>query len=432
MTHNISFLDYVVSLHKNGEYEKLVDLYNSQTTHPVTTSISLYFADALNRLKRHEECIVVATNALTNAPSSSWAAILKFTSMWETSQRQQALDFAWEFLQSEHGPNAYDSLYILLEDRLGEVGDISRANEIKDKRQITRENNQNSENYLIVQGFNKSAAFNNTLRALANLRASEQFNLVIQLDSWRGSKHEEKYKSQAHETLKIVASHLESLNTKFASCVIRQNLLNRGPCATCAEALNFIHSQSGLIVLIEDDVVLTPDALEYALLAKEKIILGEAAFICFESILFNKKGKQISDEVKIANINYTIENQLAEKYLLINHLPSSAFGMLGRDAPRISKIRGLTRGDIFLNQKINNENMMCIMPIVPRAIDFGMFDPNGYSVETAGVENITEIKDYYYKSENTPCEKLLLYTDSYAQLEERLNQLRLPERDKNN
>jgi hypothetical protein len=251
-----------------------------------------------------------------------------------------------------------------------------------------------------IQCFNKPALLKNTLESLLSCYKKEMVSVVILQDHYIESNYKKNYEQGFNETREIVKSFLPKLYDEFDNVSLLKNEKNRGTAASCRALLDYCFKNHNAVMFIEDDFLLSKDALFWAkYLIKNKIGLGDYYFGSCESIFFDSKGIALESNM-LENLSLLSKSpELNNKFVSEYFIPSTCFITTKEIWNKCSSIRGSIRGPESLNSWLNELGKKTILPVVPRGYDVGMMDDNGYSVAMLGKGNVKETKSTYLISE---------------------------------
>jgi tetratricopeptide (TPR) repeat protein len=190
----------------------------------------------------------------------------------------------------------------------------------------------------------------------------------------------------------------------FQSLDYRFNEKNLGPYASCKIALDHAFDKHEFVVLIEDDIVLSADALLWFNGIRNLGLLehGNNWAIAGQSIFFDARKKAVDQGFVQRVARLAEEQDLAHKFTTHDFVPSSCFATTRRWWAEFGNTRGEPRGDVSLCRRTKEEGRGCVFPIVPRAKDVGMLHDYGYSVTIHTREGVEAITRPYLLAEDLP------------------------------
>jgi hypothetical protein len=238
---------------------------------------------------------------------------------------------------------------------------------------------------IVIQVFIKNHLLDDVITALLSVKNIDSCNIIFWQDSLIGSKYyNNDYEINHKKTKEIINNYI----TKFKHAEFKSNISNLGTCATCKTAMDYAFTKSQYAILIEDDLIVSKNFLNFFTFFIDNNYLNidkNIVTIGGESIFFNAKNKSINDE------NIDIANKLIDKYTLNqyytfveNFVPSTCFCTSKSIWQIIGSIRGLPTGCNKLNDYVTENKLKTITPVVPVCKDIGMLDQNGYSMKIHG------------------------------------------------
>ena len=263
---------------------------------------------------------------------------------------------------------------------------------------------------IALQCFNKSNLLKMTLDSLIQCNGKENYSLIILQDNHIGSNYKKNYEEGYNQTRNLLKEYLPKLVDCFSEVAVIRNKINKGTAPSCRYLLDYCFSFYESAIFIEDDFILSSDALDWTdsvlpYISKE----SEINFASCESVFFDSKGKDIPNgELEKLEL-IASDNEIKNAFSTESFVPSTCF-ITTRDVwEKCSSIRGAIRGPESLNSWLSASNKKCLLPILPRGRDVGMLDDNGYSVAMLGKENVKEVKGTYILSKNTSKEHVGSY-----------------------
>lgn len=342
------------------------------------------------------ESFLSLDQALLIRKNYTWAILRKYDFLSAINENQLALNFLNDVCSSKEFA-VDDIVHATLADKASAASSYSEGVNANQRRYNDIQEFKAVNQCIVVQIFNKADTVFKLLNSLINCRATSKFNLIIVQDNSCGSKNEKIYETQVDEVFKLVGEFYPKLVMKFASVRFTRTPRNLGTCRTCEYALDLAIRDHDRVILIEDDVVFSPDAFEWFEFALTKVEeSSEILMACGESIYFNDvTGKATQDDIE--RVKDVADDIGAESlYGFVKFAPSSCFASTKTKIKEISGIRGLPRGDVMLCQYMVDKGLNCIMPVVPRASDIGMHNDRGYSVALHGKEKVDEKRSYLF------------------------------------
>ena len=267
---------------------------------------------------------------------------------------------------------------------------------------------------IVVQVFVKLDLLKRLCESLLETRGIEDYVLIFYSDTSFGSRREDLYTIKNAEVLSYIGHFKRIHENRFFSIELKQNPQNFGPCKTCRLALDYAFSSNDFVIMTEDDTIFSKDTLEWLELAAkspEFALSADVWAIAGESIFFNARDKNVSEETRHTAIQYAQNNRLNKYYILEKFMPSTFFATTKLKWSEFGETRGQPNGDVDVCRRCASENKATIFPIVARVKDVGMLHEDGYSVLIHQKENVSEIKNTYVTSDDisTPFDFLQLY-----------------------
>jgi hypothetical protein len=252
---------------------------------------------------------------------------------------------------------------------------------------------------IAVQCFNKADTLDKVFENLCRCDGTNEFSLVILQDSLVGSTKKDKYLEGVNEVKDKISEWLPLLMSCFGSVEILSNSENLGTAPSCRRLLDYVCNKYEGFMFIEDDCLVSEDALLWALVSLNKFISPyKYWFSTCESIFFNSAGKHVSD-TSLHKLNVIAKKtDIANAYVELDFVPSTCFITSSEVWKICGKVRSFVRGPESLTAFVQASNKKTLSPLVPRANDIGMLHENGYSVDMLGAENVKEAKTTYLTS----------------------------------
>lgn len=250
-----------------------------------------------------------------------------------------------------------------------------------------------------IQCFNKPTLLRNTLESLLSCDSKERVSVAILQDNHIGSNYKKNYEDGFNETRNIISLFLPRLHESFENVSILKNEKNRGTAPSCRALLDYCFNNHNAVIFIEDDFILSKDALLWTkYLIDHEIGNNDCFFGSCESVFFDSKGVAVENDLLEKLKSISRDPELSDKFILESFVPSTCFITTKEIWSKCSSIRGSIRGPESLNSWLREMGKKTIFPIVPRGCDVGMMDDNGYSVAMLGKDNVKETKSTYLMS----------------------------------
>ena len=177
------------------------------------------------------------------------------------------------------------------------------------------------------------------------------------------------------------------------------------------KAIDYCYNFSDNVIYVEDDIIMSKEFVNYFLyFIKNELIgtePGKNQFIAGESIFFDSKNIEVSENF-INKIKKIIsDNELHKYYINVDFTPSSCLLFNIKIWEQIKKKSQGSLGMTFLNNFCKENNYKYVCPVVSLCQDIGMLHDMGYSVRIHGKEKVKEIKNSYIMNEYNNNEYIL-------------------------
>ena len=232
-------------------------------------------------------------------------------------------------------------------------------------------------------------------------------DLTIWQDSADGSRREDEFTGAATKVHAFVIDFISEHGRSFRTLDYRLNERNLGPYGTCKVALDHAFSKHEFAILIEDDILLSSDALSWFDKVYRLGLLqdGRNWAIAGQSIFFDSRGRDVDQEFVATASRLALEENLVNKFTVHQFVPSACFATTRRWWAEFRSTRGEPRGDVLLCNRTKEEGWGCVFPIVPRAKDVGMLHDYGFSVTIHSKDGVQAITTPYLTSEDLLSER---------------------------
>jgi len=253
-----------------------------------------------------------------------------------------------------------------------------------------------------VQCFVKTDTLQGLLESLLRCEGHNDVSLLIWQDSARGSRRETEFAPAAEKVHAFVIDFIGQYGRRFRTLDYRFNERNLGPYETCKLALDYVFERHDFAVLIEDDIVLSSDALHWFSEAHRLGLLDEGNdwAIAGQSIFFDAREKAVDRGFVAAATRLANEHNLVKKFTVHQFVPSACFATTRLWWAEFGATRGEPRGDVLLCERTKDEGRGCVFPIVPRAKDVGMLHDYGFSVTILTKDGVQAITNPYLLAED--------------------------------
>ena len=360
-------------------------------------TLKFHRSRALLELHQLEAAYAAVEDGLRMLPQSEWGTVLKHNILKGLGDLPAAIECLQKFV-ANYSASASDGVRALLVDQAAEGRRFDLAIAANDARSLFHAHPP-VRFAVALQCFAKLATLQRCLQALLHCRQSQNFDLVILQDSLNGLKNPEVYVDGHMQVRDAISALLSMLSSRFHSVTVLQNQQNMGTTASCRRLLDHTAVHASGFVFLEDDCILAPDALEWASyhldrsIAPQSILIGACESIFFDARNQIPTAEQIADLTKVAR-----RPDYRWAHTLQSFVPSTCFFTTSEIWRGIASIRSFPRGDRHLSMYLREHGLKCLMPVVPRAADIGMLDAMGYSVNTLGLDRVTEKKNTYLQS----------------------------------
>jgi len=252
---------------------------------------------------------------------------------------------------------------------------------------------------IAVQAFNKAESVLATLDSIARSSGLNKYRLVILQDACSGSAATEKYRSAWAETTHAIEAWISTNEDHFVSVRFDRSEENSGPYRTAGQLINRALESSEFVIFSEDDVIFEHDAFEWFERARTHpmFLRPKVWAIAGESKFFDSHRHSPSDAVVSRAVELAESNNLINKFVYFDYLPSSCFATTRDKWAEFGDTRGTTRGDRAVVDRCLAERKVCFWPVIARCRDTGMHHPLGYSVRWRGLQH-TGFKNSYVVS----------------------------------
>jgi hypothetical protein len=216
---------------------------------------------------------------------------------------------------------------------------------------------------LAIQCFVKHDTLKVLLNYLSQCVDRENYSVVFAIDSCVDMPYENR--DHWYENNAIVNELLNDYkNQKYhKETIIIKNKNNHGPFVTCYNLISYCMNMSDFIIFLEDDMLLSKDAL----------------------IFYQKSYEFLKDNAELFAISTTsVTNSTDKKDLYklqkCNWVGSSEFAVTKKTWEKYGYLRGnKTAGDVDFGYACRNNNMYTFSPLVSRARRIGFYHNDSYS-----------------------------------------------------
>ena len=266
---------------------------------------------------------------------------------------------------------------------------------------------------VVIQCFAKTDTLKGLLDSLLGCEGHRDVDLTIWQDSAYGSRREEEFTGAATEVHAFVIDFISEHGRRFRTLDYRLNERNLGPYGTCKVALDHAFSKHEFAILIEDDILLSSDALLWFDKVYRLGLLhdGRNWAIAGQSIFFDSRGRDVDQDFVATASRFALEQNLVNQFTVHQFVPSACFATTRRWWAEFRSTRGEPRGDVLLCNRTKEEGWGCVFPIVPRAKDVGMLHDYGFSVTIHSKDGVQAITTPYLTSEALLSERAVRPSD---------------------
>lgn len=354
-------------------------------------------AEAYRHKRNYDKANMLIKKSLDINNNNEWTRVIKFKLDLESRGLDFAIHNLYDYLTS-HTLQTETLFRLFIDNAIG-LCEFDKAKAINSRRNVIRNTGRNK--YCVaLQCFNKPDVLANVIESLLSCDNKENFDLTV-IQDYFSPEDEKKYYDGWRDVKRLISSYHSKLCESFCSFRYISNKTNFGTAPTCKKLLDIVSEEYDAFIFIEDDCILSKDALTVAKFFIENHIgIDRFWFATCESINFNSCKKKIS---RIERDRVLGEfNDLDDLHLMygeLNFVPSTCFITTKEIWKITSEIRSFTRGPESLNEYVKANNKKTIFPLIPRASDIGMTHELGYSVKNLSLTGIKEQKNNYYLSE---------------------------------
>ena len=385
----------MLELYKSQRWHEILERHNNNLSDSNSSQHLNIVADAYFHTGKIEPALELIKKSLLLHFDNEWTRVIKFN-IEKTICINKALDELYQYLSNNQIDT--ETLFKLFVDESSKQNDFIRSSEINLRRSEIK-NQHNNTKCIALQCFNKPDVLEEVIYSLLNCNGKEKFDLIIIQDFFKES-DKEKYINGWQSVRELISKHSLKLISEFKSFRFIRNDKNYGTAPTCKKLLDIVTNEYDSFIFIEDDCILSKDALIVASYFIDNCVSIETYwYATCESINFNSKNKFFSKEHIDAIINKIEDlNKLHFMYGELNFVPSTCFISKSEIWKLSSNIRSFVRGPESLTAYIQSIGKKTIFPLVPRANDIGMTHELGYSVKHLSVSGVKEHKNTYFMS----------------------------------
>lgn len=390
-----SMAETLSSLHAGKNWSDIITFYSEYCENSNSASPHFFAADAYIRLEKWRNADLLVKKGLSLNATNSWGRHLKYDLDKMLVSTEFAQDELYNYLVSYGTHKTLAATFI---NSAVCMKDFQRAAEINLMRDVIVDGLKKARYALALQTFCKADTLKQVLESLLKLKDSEQFSLYILQDT-PAENHSAKYTEGFQDVQQVLAAYLSKLQLVFESVHVYTNTKNMGTAPSCKKLLDRVIEVTDGFMFIEDDCILSSDALKFAKTMLENKISenGKYWFASCESTFFNNKE---GNEIDIDKVKRDIEQRsLNQKLYTMSFVPSTCFITSREIWLQCSNFRSFPRGPESLTAYIKDISKLTIAPVVPRARDIGMLHDLGYSVMNLGKDGVKEVKEHFLDSD---------------------------------
>jgi len=383
------------SLADTQSWQELIDYFENSDTKPTHAAPYFYVATAYIKNNKLLEADSAISCGLKISPQNSWGRHLKYDVDKTLLGVEVAQNELFEYLTQHGSHRTLSSTFI---NQAVSLGDFDRAKQINEGRDVILKGKVLGRYAIALQTFCKADTLQEVLDSLLKCNNENNFHLYI-IQDVPAESHASKYQEGFQKVREILVRYMPELMQKFEKLCVVSNKENLGTAPTCRKILDMICCDYEGFLFVEDDCVITKDALQLAnYLLENKIGLNlQHWFGSCESTYFNNsEGLDIDlSSVKDRVIKQDLHHALYD----VEFVPSTCFITRKEVWEQIKEYRSFPKGPESLIAYINTLGKKTILPVVPRARDVGMTHELGYSVLNLGTDGVKEFKDQYLDSD---------------------------------
>lgn len=383
-----------IELHKNKQWDDIISLFE-ETPNSFESNVDFnILSEAYYHKGDHKSSNTFINKSLQMVSKNNWTRSIKFENDIKLKNIEYALDELYNHLSDINYES--ETLIRTFIDNSMKIGEFTRSQEVNLKRGVIK-NSGNSSYCIAIQCFNKVDLLEEVFNRLLICTHSGNFELVILQDMYMEN-DKEKYHEGWSAVRSLISSYHSALSKKFGTVTTIFNNTNFGTAPSCRKLLNYVAKVYEGFIFIEDDCLLSKDAL----VLTEEFINSHIDednnwFATCESINFDAQKYDIpKSEVDSILSNINNIDTLKDLYCKLDFVPSTCFITKSSIWNKISNIRAFIRGPESLSKYLLMSNKKTLFPLVPRASDIGMLHELGYSVKHLTLAGVKEYKNIYY------------------------------------
>lgn len=376
-------------------WQEIIDYFENSDTKPTHAAHYFYVATAYIKKNKLLEADSAICCGLKISPQNSWGRHLKYDVDKTLLGVEVAQNELFEYL-TEHG--SHRTLSSTFINQAVSFGDFDRAKRINEDRDVILKGKMRGKYAIALQTFCKADTLQEVLESLLKCNNENNFHLYIIQDVPNES-HASKYQEGFQKVQDTLVRYMPELMEKFEKLCVVTNKENLGTAPTCRKILDIICCDYDGFLFLEDDCVITKDALQLAkYLLENKIGLNTLHWFgsCESTFFNNAEGHEINlSTVKDRVIKQDLHHALYD----VEFVPSTCFITRKEVWEQLKEYRSFPKGPESLTAYINTLGKKTILPVVPRARDVGMTHELGYSVLNLGSDGVKERKAHYLDSD---------------------------------
>jgi hypothetical protein len=350
---------------------------------------------------------------LNNIKSNDrWLIFLRFNFLKSNGNASEALALICSYVDDH--PHDIEAVNILLThaSKMLEFSTVSKYSPLRFGHHAVNFPANSNKTIIVIQTYVKADTLRVLFEDLLQCEINGGYKLLVVKDYPKNESLIEK--SNAVDNL--ICSYYSRLSDKFGDVRYVKNSKNSGTSPTCLRGINSALEDQSIsnVIFIEDDCRISKYAFLWFDFAFSSLVSESTPFVGGESIFFNNltqdANERVVDRIKKSQRLVQLEN----KYIEVDFVPSTCFGLKSKSWAEYFMYRGMPEGPETLNSYLMLNNRKCLMPVVPRLNDLGMFHEDGYSMMTLK-GNVKEIKRPYLMSQSS--------VDAFEYLHEEQNDL---------
>lgn len=392
-------LDEIKALHDQPDYDRLLAVTQDEAQTEACRNLVFFFrASALLRTLRFAEAEDMARQGIATAPDNFWGVQLLAQSLKDQGKGAEALKTLSDYT-ALNSPYAEQARFMYV-NICTDTGDLAAGSRMNDTRERIIGLGQSPKYAIAIQVYNKADTLREALTALLACDGRSDFALFILQDRPRPGEAYDQDSARCAEVRRLIGDFLPALTETFAHVDVQVNSTHAGTGASCRKLLDRVSRDYDAFVFLEDDCILTPDALTWARYHLEHSVSPEAYwFVACESGMFDSHGANVPEATRQSLSRLLDLPEFRNGYIEIDAVTSTCFATRADIWRLCASVRSFPRGADSLNLFMRQMRKRTLMPVIGRATDVGMLHEYGYSVAMLGAQNVREIKTPYLISD---------------------------------